>query len=1204
MSPGNYKIIFADGIIAENSSITYSGATTSGLILGNELSLLGSSISFSANFSPEAGGGLFAQSAFISFTNSSAVFSLNKSDLGNRSVSKGAALYLNNSTMSFVDSAVSFFSNTAGRASDGNAMGGAVFSLNTLMDIVGSTVSFSKNSANYGGALYLENSSVVFTSASAVFLNNFSTNDGAAVFLKTSTIAFNDSFVLFEKNTAGKNAAIYAQDFSQIYISAQVLSVSFENNTSLSGGFGNDIYLENSFIELNASADGSIMIRGGLFISSGSSMNITGSGGLIYFGNSNRFERASSFSVSGRALLEIDGTDFQYDSNKSAISINDSSVIFKSLNNVFISNTGGVFKIENSTVNFESYSAFSNNQNALDGGALYIINSSVSFLGRAAFLNNTADKGAVVYASGSIISFKNAVLTGNQSQSGFDIYLDGTNQISFYIEDNEKVEMDGGLRGLDGDLFEKIGNGLLKIKGSIDFAGTFKLNYGTMTVSNPNIYISTFVINSARYSMHNPDYAKAVAQMGTPKTAAARSVYAAVYAISYSSPVITTVNSLTARASIFDFSLYFNGSFIESDKIIALDFIDIDGAQFNIDAYGSLTSLSALIDIEIIKASNTLSVTNFDYDGYINWNMDDGGFRQLPFSLNLDPSNNSFGVSLSTSMKLNILGLTHNQQETQNLLNKINSGALLTIRNELNLLYDNEIKRALDSISGVFLINALYNGAQKDTGARLYNRLILKTENDFDKKVNVWVQYDMDFNTSKGEETQSEKIKATASAIEGGFDLFNNESLILGIYAAQQNQKIKQDLDEADISAMGFGVYGLWHKDAANLLFNAGADLGDYNTTREIKSQGFNAKGSFKTTAIKGGAQLEIELIQDRGLSLRPYIEAQGLYLTNSKLEEKGGDLSLIMYENYFMRADAKGGFKVAYQESSYDFIAQIYAGYILTGNSIGYDMSFVERPESGKMNINNSDLGNLYYGASAALGYKISESFKLSANAGVNMNQNGAVGYFVQAGVNISIFSRENGKQNKIKKDRQKALKKAQEELEQKALMEAKRQEEEKLKDEEINLLQEEIERAKEEKLRAELAQFAARTLDEAALMEARDRRNKPDIKSFRLSAAIFAQGSPSLIGSSKSDIKRLADNIKKYKYTKVVVEGHADSTGKEERNLKLSQERARAVYNELYRNGIENMEYIGFGSALPATTNDTEIGRMQNRRVEVFVE
>lgn len=73
-----------------------------------------------------------------------------------------------------------------------------------------------------------------------------------------------------------------------------------------------------------------------------------------------------------------------------------------------------------------------------------------------------------------------------------------------------------------------------------------------------------------------------------------------------------------------------------------------------------------------------------------------------------------------------------------------------------------------------------------------------------------------------------------------------------------------------------------------------------------------------------------------------------------------------------------------------------------------------------------------------------------------------------------------------------------------------------------------------------------------------------------------------------------------------RISVEGHTDSVGTISYNQNLSERRARSVTEELVRNGISRRRLVtrGFGEGDPIASNNTELGRERNRRVEVIVE
>jgi len=71
------------------------------------------------------------------------------------------------------------------------------------------------------------------------------------------------------------------------------------------------------------------------------------------------------------------------------------------------------------------------------------------------------------------------------------------------------------------------------------------------------------------------------------------------------------------------------------------------------------------------------------------------------------------------------------------------------------------------------------------------------------------------------------------------------------------------------------------------------------------------------------------------------------------------------------------------------------------------------------------------------------------------------------------------------------------------------------------------------------------------------------------------------------------------------IVVEGHTDSIGTEQYNLRLSRRRADTVRRYLVDHGIaaSRITAEGFGESKPVASNDTADGRAQNRRVELHV-
>jgi len=90
-----------------------------------------------------------------------------------------------------------------------------------------------------------------------------------------------------------------------------------------------------------------------------------------------------------------------------------------------------------------------------------------------------------------------------------------------------------------------------------------------------------------------------------------------------------------------------------------------------------------------------------------------------------------------------------------------------------------------------------------------------------------------------------------------------------------------------------------------------------------------------------------------------------------------------------------------------------------------------------------------------------------------------------------------------------------------------------------------------------------------------------------------------------SYEPLNQLADILNKYPNAKLTIEGHTDNTGSNAYNLKLSNDRAKAVVDYLVSKGIgvSRLSAVGYGEDKPVTTNNTAEGRTLNRRVELIL-
>jgi outer membrane protein OmpA-like peptidoglycan-associated protein len=100
-----------------------------------------------------------------------------------------------------------------------------------------------------------------------------------------------------------------------------------------------------------------------------------------------------------------------------------------------------------------------------------------------------------------------------------------------------------------------------------------------------------------------------------------------------------------------------------------------------------------------------------------------------------------------------------------------------------------------------------------------------------------------------------------------------------------------------------------------------------------------------------------------------------------------------------------------------------------------------------------------------------------------------------------------------------------------------------------------------------------------------------------------MFDSGSRNLSPGALARLDSVAATINRYSDSDVVVKGHTDSQGAEDANLRLSEDRALMVKNQLVLKGVDvyRITTLGFGESMPLATNATPEGRAMNRRVEI---
>ena len=144
---------------------------------------------------------------------------------------------------------------------------------------------------------------------------------------------------------------------------------------------------------------------------------------------------------------------------------------------------------------------------------------------------------------------------------------------------------------------------------------------------------------------------------------------------------------------------------------------------------------------------------------------------------------------------------------------------------------------------------------------------------------------------------------------------------------------------------------------------------------------------------------------------------------------------------------------------------------------------------------------------------------------------------------------------------------------------------------------------RTEAERVRKAAEELRAELLDQFnRVLETRDSARGLVIT---MADVLFDTGKYEVRPATREALARLSGIVLAHPGLHLEVEGHTDSTGGDELNQTLSEQRAAAVRNYLVQQGLPGASITaqGFGKSAPVADNDTAAGRQKNRRVELIV-
>lgn len=102
------------------------------------------------------------------------------------------------------------------------------------------------------------------------------------------------------------------------------------------------------------------------------------------------------------------------------------------------------------------------------------------------------------------------------------------------------------------------------------------------------------------------------------------------------------------------------------------------------------------------------------------------------------------------------------------------------------------------------------------------------------------------------------------------------------------------------------------------------------------------------------------------------------------------------------------------------------------------------------------------------------------------------------------------------------------------------------------------------------------------------------------------FKTGGSELRDDSRAEVSRVADMLRDWAHPHVLVAGHADGTGSDETNIKVSRERAESVRDMLIKMGVPAtaIEATSHGKRNPLVKVPDGTAEPRNRRVSVTIQ
>jgi len=526
-----------------------------------------------------------------------------------------------------------------------------------------------------------------------------------------------------------------------------------------------------------------------------------------------------------------------------------------------------------------------------------------------------------------------------------------------------------------------------------------------------------------------------------------------------------------------------------------------------------------------------------------------------------------------------LTGMSHNQTEAANAIDTISKGSPSADMTSVINIIENQPteaaqKGALNQLHGSFLANAIMSAAF-DTGRQnLYGRITPRAYKDIcitcDKTPVAWAQAYGVQNILKSTADSPGDFKTKGWGAQAGLDIWNTETFTGGVYFGYGDNNLSQAMDNGTMKAYTAGLYGGWFGDKWDVKSSLSAGMENYDTTRNLTVFGRTAKATFDTQSVNADVMAEYK-IPSGGVNFKPFIGLQGGLVRNSSFDETGADsVSLSVDSGNYFGASVFGGIGIEEKLNKLRWYGDLHANLIAAGDKNTITAAFSE-DKNVNMDIYSAKQGGLTYGAGLGAEYQLSKPLSVYAYVSADLGS-GYNGYYGNIGFNYKFCcGKKNGCQTTTAAAEQPAA---------------------------VAPVQTETPAPA---VAVETAPVPAPAVAPETVPPAAPAAEAPHMFPNNV---LFGFDKSNVSDSDKAAITKEIERLKQTDYYEVRIQGHTDSVGTKAYNQKLSERRAKAVYNIFKQKGVtKNVSYEGFGKTEPAASNKTKEGRAQNRRVEVIV-